>query len=47
MAQATLSRCFRRLAELGCIDVAGYTVTIRDLATLRLLAGEDGLPAAG
>lgn len=40
MAQATLSRCFRRLVELGCIDVAGYTVTIRDVAALRALAGE-------
>lgn len=47
MAQATLSRCFRRLVELGCIDIAGYTVTIRDLATLRLLAGEDSRHAAG
>lgn len=45
MAQATLSRCFRRLVELGCIEVAGYTVTIRDLGTLRMLAGEDGAPA--
>lgn len=43
MAQATLSRCFRRLVELGCIDVAGYTVTIRDLAKLRMLAGENGV----
>ena len=41
MAQATLSRCFRRLVELGCIDIAGYTVTIRDMATLRMLAGAD------
>lgn len=40
MAQATLSRCFRRLAELGCIEVAGYTVIVRDAAALRSLAGE-------
>lgn len=39
MAQATLSRCFRRLVELGCIDISGYTVTIRDMAALRTLAG--------
>ncbi|RYF67523.1 MAG: Crp/Fnr family transcriptional regulator [Comamonadaceae bacterium] len=46
MAQATLSRSFRRLVELGCIDVAGYTVTIRDMASLRVLAGQDP-PVAG
>ncbi|MFT4268022.1 MAG: Crp/Fnr family transcriptional regulator [Xenophilus sp.] len=40
MAQATLSRCFRRLVELGCIEVAGYTVIVRDPAALRGLAGE-------
>lgn len=46
MAQATLSRCFRRLVALGCIDMAGYTVTIRDMAALRVLAG-DGAPQPG
>ena len=45
MAQATLSRCFRRLVELGCIDIAGYTVTLRDVAALRVLAGEAAPPA--
>lgn len=43
MAQATLSRCFRRLVELGCIEVSGYTVTVRDMAALRALAGEQPL----
>lgn len=47
MAQATLSRCFRRLVELGCIDIEGYTVTIRDLAALQRLAGQGSGPAPG
>lgn len=45
MAQATLSRSFRRLAELGCIEVAGYTVIVRDVDALRSLAGEPPLLA--
>ncbi len=38
MAQETLSRCFRRLVDLGCIDVKGYVVTVRDLRALQVLA---------
>jgi CRP-like cAMP-binding protein len=43
MAQATLSRCFRRLVELGCIEMHGYVVLIRDVQALQALAG--GTPA--
>ena len=38
MAQETLSRCFRRLVDLGCIEVKGYVVTVRDLRALQSLA---------
>lgn len=38
MAQETLSRCFRRLVEMGCIEIKGYVVTIRDLRALQSLA---------
>ena len=38
MAQETLSRCFRRLVDLGCIEVQGYVVTVRDLRALQSLA---------
>jgi CRP/FNR family transcriptional regulator, dissimilatory nitrate respiration regulator len=43
MAQETLSRCFRRLVDLGCIDIKGYVVTVRDLRALQSLAAS---PAA-
>ena len=37
IAQETLSRCLRRLADLGCIVVKGYVATVRDLQALQLL----------
>ena len=43
MAQETLSRCFRRLVDLGCIEIKGYVVTVRDLRALQSLAAS---PAA-
>ena len=38
IAQETLSRCLRRLADLGCIVVKGYVATVRDLQALQWLA---------
>lgn len=43
MAQETLSRCFRRLVDMGCIEVKGYVVTVRDLRALQTVAAS---PAA-
>lgn len=40
MAQATLSRCFRRLVALGCVEMDGYLVLIRDVPALQALAGD-------
>jgi hypothetical protein len=39
IAQETLSRSFRRQVDLGCIDIKGDVVTVRDLRALQLLAG--------
>ena len=38
MAQETLSRCFRRLVDQGCIEIKGYEVIVRDLRALQSLA---------
>lgn len=39
MAKETLSRCFRRLVELGCIEIRGYRVTVLDRRGLEGVAG--------
>ena len=46
MAQETLSRCFRRLVDLGCIEVKGYVVTVRNLRALQTVAASPAAWAA-